>query len=84
MIPVYAAKIYIPQPGEAISWTERLRADLPEYVMLQVREACHRQRCTIMGLYLPMMDAQRDAHGRKLFYIRDEELVPDRRKVRRL
>lgn len=75
--------ILIPRPGEEIPWTSALRADVPLYVMEQLHEASHQQRCTIVSLLLQLMAKHRDPDGRPLFYIRTEDLVPDRRRARR-
>jgi hypothetical protein len=75
--------VEIPGPGEEVAWSGHLRADLPEYVLDQLRDVAHRQRCTLVSLLLKMMASHRDAGGRNLFRIRPEDLVADRRKVTR-
>lgn len=78
-----APHLEMPGRGEEIAWTSFLRADLPLYVMEQLREAAHRRRCTIVSLLLRMMAGHCDAEGRPLFYVRPEDLVPDRRRLGR-
>ncbi len=77
-----APGIPIPTPGELIAWRAALRVDLPDYVGEQIREACHRMRCTQVALVLRLLRQFRDVRGRPVFCIRDEDLVPDRRKRR--
>ena len=77
-----AQGIPIPPPGEPIAWSAALRVDLPDYVGEQIREACHRMRCTQVALVLRLLRQFRDVRGRPVFCIRDEDLVPDRRRRR--
>jgi hypothetical protein len=79
----FAQDIEIPVPGEDVLWDGSLRADIPMYAMRQLHEASHRLDCTLTSLILQMMFAQCGADGFPLFYIRDEDLVADRRKRRR-
>lgn len=74
-------QIAIPEPDEEVAWTGTLRADLPEYVTLQLREVAHRQRRTLVSLILNMMSRYCDGEGNQVFEIRPEDLVADRRKA---
>lgn len=69
--------------GEPVTWTAHLRADIPEYVADQLREAAHRRRCTVVSLLLHLLHSHRDPNGRPVFYVRPEDLVRDRRRERR-
>ena len=77
---LYAADVQIPAAGESIRWNGSLRLELPEYAKLQLDAACYWQRCTLGYVILEMMHGQTDAAGRPLFYIREEDLVRDRRR----
>jgi hypothetical protein len=67
-------------PGDSVPWTSHLRADVPGYIMEQLREAAYRMRCTVVALILRALAAYVDADGNAVFCIRDEDLVADRRK----
>lgn len=69
----------MPPPGAPVEWTGRLRAEVPRYVAEQVREVTHQQRCSQVSLLLRALAALRDASGRRVFHIRAEDMVPDRR-----
>lgn len=71
----------VPPPGEIVPWIVAFRADLPAYVVEQIREAAHRMRCTRVALLLRLLAAFRDPAGRPVFHIRTEDLVDDRRRV---
>ena len=75
--------VAMPEPGVVVEWSAHLRADVPEYVAAQVREVAHRQRCTVVAVLLRALAAQRDGAGRKVFSIRPEDLVADRRRIPR-
>lgn len=77
----YASGIPIPAVGEHVEWTANLRASLPDYVMKQLREAAHREQRTLMSVLLHTLAAHRDPDGRIPFFVRDEDLVNDRRKT---
>jgi hypothetical protein len=70
----------MPYDGEEISWGGNLRADFPVYVLDQLNEFAHRRRCTQLSALLQMMAAFRDADG-PVFFVREEDMVPDRRKA---
>jgi hypothetical protein len=80
----FTGAVEIPGPGEEVAWSGHLRADLPEYVVDQLRDVAHRQRRTLVSLLLQLMAPCRDADGRNVFQIRPEDLVADRRKATRV
>lgn len=73
----------IPLPADNVAWTGHLRFQLPQYVVDQIYEAAHAFRCTQVSLVLRCLAAHRNHEGRNVFHIRTEDLVPDRRKIRR-
>jgi hypothetical protein len=76
-----APHVEMPYEGDPVDWTGNLRADFPLYVLEQLNEFTHRRKCTQVSALLRMMSAFRDDEGNSVFHIREEELVPDRRKV---
>jgi len=76
-----APDVPIPRDGESVMWSAHLRADIPEYVSEQLREAAHRQRCSVVSLLLRLMEAHRTREGERLFFVREEDLVSDRRRA---
>lgn len=76
-----ALDLPVPAPGEVVPWVVAFRADLPGYVVEQVREVAHRLRCTRVALLLRLLAEFRDEAGRPVFRIRTEDLVPDRRRA---
>ncbi len=79
----FSRDVEIPSPGEEVPWDGFMRSNVPRYILRQLREAAHRMHCTRISLILQVMAAYRDAKRERVFYIRPEDLVPDRRKVRR-
>lgn len=73
----------LPRPHDRVEWNARFRADVPEYIAEQLREAAHQMRCTNIAVLLHLMAGHVDAAGRPLFYVREEDLIPDRRTVKR-
>ena len=69
--------------GEKVDLTESLRIDFPEYLKAQLSEFAHRRKYTQGAAIAHMMDAHRDGDGRPVFYVRPEDKVADRRKVKR-
>lgn len=78
-----APDLEMPHDGEEIPWRGNLRADFPEYALEQLNEFCHRNRCTQVSALLRMMAAFTDREGKPVFFIRREDMVPDRRKAPR-
>lgn len=76
-----ALDVAVPSPGEIVPWVVAFRADLPAYVVEQIREVAHRMRCTRVALLLRLLAAFRDPAGRPVFHVRTEDLVPDRRRA---
>ncbi|SDB74520.1 hypothetical protein [Belnapia rosea] len=67
--------------GEAVPWKSALRAEVPFYIIEQLRARAYAQRCTRVSLLLRVMADHRDGNGRPRFYVRPEDLVADRRRV---
>lgn len=71
----------MPFNGEEISWRGNLRAHFPEYALEQLNAYCYHNDCTQVSVLLQMMAAFKSHDGKSIFYIRREDLVPDRRKT---
>ena len=78
-----APHVAIPPEGTEVPWSAALRADIPEYVAEQLREAAHQERCTLVAVLLRLMADHRDGDDERVFCIRPQDLVADRRKVRK-
>ena len=76
-----APHIEMPQEGEEVDWDAHLRCDFPAYVYEQIVEMAHRERRTLVSALLKILAEHVDQNGRPLFFIRQEDLVPDRRKA---
>ncbi len=79
-LPVFASEVRLPTAGEEVLWNTNFRATVPEYIGDQLREAAHRMACTQVALLLYIMAEHLDPSGRPAFFIRDIDLVADRRK----
>jgi len=76
-----APHVEMPYEGDEVIWDAHLRCDFPAYVLEQVGELAHRDRRTLVSALLKILAAHVDDHGKPLFYIRPEDMVPDRRKA---
>jgi hypothetical protein len=74
-------EIEMPLEGQVVDWGGNLRADFPVYAMDQLNEFCHKNRCTVASALLQFMASFKDPEERPYFYIRPEDMVPDRRKA---
>jgi hypothetical protein len=72
--------VEIPATGKQVPWTGTLRADVPMYVSEQTRDVANTLRCTQVALLLRALAEYRDEKGQRVFLIRQEDLVADRRK----
>lgn len=73
-------EIRLPLPGEELPWNAHLRADIPRYVMEQLRAEAYRTGRTAVSVLLRAMSAFHDADGNAVFCIREGDMVADRRK----
>lgn len=72
----------MPLPGEDADWSGSLRLNFPVYALEQLQEFCHRHKCTQHAAVLMMMKQYADESGNPYFFIRPEDLRPDRRRKR--
>lgn len=70
----------IPSPGETVPWDAHFRADVPPYVMEQLKAEAYRTGRTAISVLLKVMSAFRDGDGCSVFRIREEDMIADRRK----
>ena len=78
-----APHLDMPLAGEAVEWGGNFRAEIPRYVFEQMDEYCHRRKRTQVAALLEILNAHRDSKGQRVFFVREEDMVPDRRKVSR-
>ena len=76
-----APHIEMPLEGEEVEWDAHLRCDFPAYVYEQIVELAHRERRTLVSALLKVLAEHVDQDGRPQFFVRPEDLVPDRRKA---
>lgn len=81
ILPKFAQEVDIPDDNDVVLWDGNLRMDLPQYVTDQLQVAAQCFKRTRTSFILRLMAFLRDADGELVFYIRDEDLVPDRRKA---
>lgn len=72
--------VAIPQPDEEVRWDAHLRADVPRYVLEQLRAEAYRTGRTAVSVVLQAMSAFHDDDGNAVFCIRERDMVADRRK----
>lgn len=72
----------VPAPGVAVPWDFKINLEIPAYIFEQIREYAHREKQTMTCTLLRALGQMRDAEGREVFYVRQEDQVPDRRKPR--
>ena len=73
----------MPLEGETVNWGGLLRMDLPDYIHAQLREWSYRNNRTTTSAIMSMIADYRDKNGNKVFYVRPEDVVPDRRKLKK-
>jgi len=81
--PAFVLGVEMPKAGEEVKWTGFIRTDSPQYVKEQLSEFAHRRKRSLAALIMRMMAEYRDGGDRRVFYVRDEDMVDDRRKVKR-
>jgi hypothetical protein len=75
-----AQQAVVPGECEAVEWIAGGAVELPAYLRDQIRQVIHLLDCTRVSLFLNALSQICDDQGRKLFRIRDSDLVPDRRR----
>ena len=78
-----ALGVTIPAPGEQVLWKGNIRAEVPQYIFDQVHAAAFHWKCTQISVLLRVLSEHRDIHGKRVFYIRPEDIMADRRKTRK-
>ena len=72
--------VSIPPPDEEVPWDAHLRADIPRYVLEQLKAEAYRTGRTAVSVVLQAMSAFHDDDGNEVFRIRERDMVADRRK----
>jgi hypothetical protein len=74
--------LIMPAPGDDVPYSERTYLIIPDYISKQLYEYTHQNRCSEAYVFLLAL-RQFKAGGKPVFYVRPEDCIPDRRRIKR-
>ena len=83
VVPGALPNIAVPRPGEVVPRNGNLRAEVPQYIIAQLRVEAFRTESTQVAVILRGLHSLKDDDGKQVFFIRPEDLVEDRRRLTR-